>query len=339
MTWLLPDRPEQLRNASAEPAAGACVRLKDRRGRFCLPSVVVIGAMRAGTSALTHYLLQHPHLIRNADGTEVHYFSDPFDTTQSLLKTWPSYAARFPVAATTVRTLDKTAQYLTGNLDALRTLLPSARVVAVLREPGQRAYSEFRHHCRAGRVVEVTAKKVGPLRAGTVLRGDALRGGRFAAAALCYGARGRKKQLDELYELRGKENPAWILNRGTYRVLGRCAARHFDRFLAASPPEGEWTELVAGRYADRLQPLGGAVTLVDAADLRTDAGAVARRVLGGLRLDAALYPRHLTPYVPSHVDAPEPLLPATRERLDDVYRGPNAALRRLAPDLRLVGWN
>ena len=338
MTWLRPDQP-QLRNASAAPAAGACVRLKNRRGRFCLPSVVVIGAMRAGTSALTHYLLQHPHLIRNADGTEVHYFSDPFDTTRSLLKTWPTYAARFPVAATTVLTLDKTAQYLTGNLDALGTVLRGARVVAVLREPGQRAYSEFRHHCRAGRVVEVTAKKVGPLRAKTVLRGDALRGGRFASAALCYGARGRKKQLDELYELRGKENPAWILNRGTYRVLGRCAARHFDRFLAASPPEGEWTELAAGRYADRLRPLGGAVTLVDAADLRTDAGAVARRVLGGLRLDAALYPRHLNPYVPSHVDAPEPLLPATRMRLDDVYRGPNAALRRLAPDLKLVGWS
>ena len=133
MTWLRPDQP-QLRNASAAPAAGACVRLKDRRGRFCLPSVVVIGAMRAGTSALTHYLLQHPHLIRNADGTEVHYFSDPFDTTRSLLKTWPTYAARFPVAATTVLTLDKTAQYLTGNLDALRTLLPSARIVAVCVE-------------------------------------------------------------------------------------------------------------------------------------------------------------------------------------------------------------
>ena len=210
--------------------------------------------------------------------------------------------------------------------------------VAVLREPGQRAYSEFFHHCRAGRVVEV-AKRVGPLRAGAVLRGDALRGGRFASAALCYGARGRKKQLDELYKLREEENPAWILNRGTYRVLGSCAARHFDRFLAASPPEGEWTELAAGRYADLLQPLGGAVILVDAADLRTDAGAVARRVLGGLRLDAALYPRHLEPYEPSHVDAPEPLLPATRARLDDVYRGPNAALRRLAPDLKLVGWS
>ena len=71
----------------------------------------------------------------------------------------------------------------------------------------------------------------------------------------------------------------------------------------------------------------------------TDAGAVARRVLGGLRLDAALYPLHLESYVPSHVDAPEPLLPATRRRLDDVYRGPNAALRRLAPDLKLVGWS
>ena len=332
MTWLLPDRPEQLRNASTKPAAGACVQIKNRRGRFCLPSVVVIGAMRAGTSALAHYLLQHPHLTRNADGTEVHYFSDPFDTTRSLRKTWPTYAARFPVSSRTVRTLDKTAQYLTGNLDALRTLLPSARVVAVLREPGRRAYSEFRHHCRAGRVVEVTAT-------GAVLRGDALRGGRFASAALCYGARGRKKHLDELYELRGKENPAWILNRGTYRVLGRCAATHFDRFLAASPPEGEWTELGAGRYADLLQPLGGAVTLVDAAELRRSPRAVAQRVLAATRLDAALYPRHLEPYVPSHVDAPEPLLPATRTRLDDVYRGPNAALRRLAPSLKLDGWS
>ena len=133
MTWLLPDRPEQLRNASAAPAAGACVRLKDRRGRFCLPSVVVIGAMRAGTSALTHYLLQHPHLIRNADGTEVHYFSDPFEPTEALIEKWPAYVGKFP-AQKHILTLDKTAQYLTGNLDALRTLLPSAHIVAVCVE-------------------------------------------------------------------------------------------------------------------------------------------------------------------------------------------------------------
>jgi hypothetical protein len=338
MTWLRPEPPARLRNASIEPAAGACVRLARRRGRFCLPSVVVIGAMRAGTSALAHALLQHPHLVRNADGKEVHYFSDPFEKKDALLANWPAYAARFAVSTARVRTLDKTAQYLTGQLGALVTLLPGARFVAVLREPGRRAYSEFRHHCRAGRVVEVVST-VGRHRTGAVLRGDVLRGGRFAAAAICYSARGRKKQLDVLYKSRENENPAWFFPRGTYRVLGRCATRHFDRFLAEAPPRGEWTELSAGRYAERLRPLGATVTLVDAADLRRDAGAVARGVLAALRLDMAAYPSSSEPYVPSHVDAPEPLLPATRARLDALYRTPNADLRRLYPTFQGKGWN
>ena len=132
MTWLRPDRPEQLRNASTKPAAGACVRLKNRRGRFCLPSVVIIGAMRAGTSALAHYLLQHPHLSRNADGTEVHYFSDPFEPTEALVEKWPAYVGKFP-AQKNILTLDKTAQYLTGNLEALRTLVPGSRRTATTR--------------------------------------------------------------------------------------------------------------------------------------------------------------------------------------------------------------
>ena len=209
--------------------------------------------MRAGTSALTHYLLQHPHLIRNADGTEAITSATPSNRQRPLIEKWPAYVGGFP-AQKHILTLDKTAQYLTGNLDALRTLLPSACVVAVLREPGQRAYSEFRHHCRAGRVVEVTAKKVGPLRAGTVLRGDALRGGRFASAALCYGARGRKKQLDELYSSAERRTPPGYLTGARTASSGAAPRGTSTASWRPRRPRASGRSSAQAAYADRSGP-------------------------------------------------------------------------------------
>ena len=148
------------------PVAGGCVRLQPRplgRSRlYCLPSLVIVGAMKAGTSALCDLLERQPLLQRNADGSEVHYFSDPFASPRRLVASWPRYAARFPLSrrqvARGVRTFEKTAQYLTsaGGLGAMRAVLGAGvRVVVVLREPGARLYSEFQHHCRSGRVVRI----------------------------------------------------------------------------------------------------------------------------------------------------------------------------------------
>ncbi|KAH8068157.1 [heparan sulfate]-glucosamine N-sulfotransferase [Aureococcus anophagefferens] len=174
-------------NASFVPRAGACTALRTSPLRptrtYCLPSLVIVGAMRAGTSALCDLLSKQPRYARNADGREVHYFSDPFASPRKLANAWPAYAARFPRTTRDELVFEKTAQYLTspGGLAAMFAVLgPALRVVAVLREPGARLYSEFQHHCAAGRRRGASARRsTGPrngtaLPRGAVVRGDVL---------------------------------------------------------------------------------------------------------------------------------------------------------------------
>ncbi|KAK7238916.1 hypothetical protein SO694_00026157 [Aureococcus anophagefferens] len=203
-------------NASFVPRAGACTALRTSplgpTRTYCLPSLVIVGAMRAGTSALCDLLSKQPRYARNADGREVHYFSDPFASPRKLAKAWPAYAARFPRRRRDELVFEKTAQYLTspGGLAAMFAVLgPALRVVAVLREPGARLYSEFQHHCAAGRCrpwapLCAARRSTGPrngtaLPRGAVVRGDVLPDGTLVAAAVCYAARGLKDKLSVLH--------------------------------------------------------------------------------------------------------------------------------------------
>ena len=56
-------------------------------------------------------------------------------------------------------TMEKTPYYISSAEAALemRSLLPSVKLVAMLREPAARAYSSFYHHCsRNHRLLEVS---------------------------------------------------------------------------------------------------------------------------------------------------------------------------------------
>lgn len=73
------------------------------------------------------------------------------------LKAFPAHSLRDVGHPTTARFgIDKTPNYLPHPLAIQRMgeLLPSAGVVVILRNPVDRAYSAFQHHCRHGRWVE-----------------------------------------------------------------------------------------------------------------------------------------------------------------------------------------
>jgi hypothetical protein len=117
-----------------------------------LPGLLVIGAQKSGTSSLYSYLAQHPQLYPSWK-KEVNFFvggpGTDHDCTDAL---W--YRAHFPLAR---RLGDATAfeaspRYLFHPLAASRIheLLPHARLVAVLRNPTERALSHYFHACRHG---------------------------------------------------------------------------------------------------------------------------------------------------------------------------------------------
>jgi hypothetical protein len=113
------------------------------------PSALIIGAQKGGTTSLFNYLVQHPAVLPPL-GKEIHYF----DLHYASGPDW--YRARFPYARQLRSghiTLDATPYYLSHPLAPERAahLLPKLKLIAVLRNPVDRALSHYQHEVRAGR--------------------------------------------------------------------------------------------------------------------------------------------------------------------------------------------
>ncbi|WP_256759521.1 sulfotransferase domain-containing protein [Cohnella sp. WQ 127256] len=110
-----------------------------------MPDFVIIGAQKAGTTSLYHYLNQHP-VIAGAVVKEVHYFDLNYDKPRE----W--YLQFFPSLLEKKRRLTGEASpyYLFHPLAArrLRETLPDAKIIVILRNPIDRAYSHYHHSVR-----------------------------------------------------------------------------------------------------------------------------------------------------------------------------------------------
>lgn len=114
-----------------------------------LPSALIIGAQKSGTTSLFNYLVQHPD-VRPPLGKEIHYF----DFNYGRGVAW--YRGRFPYSYQLRRgalTLDASPYYLAHPLVPQRAaqLLPKVKVLVLLRNPVDRALSHYQHEVRAGR--------------------------------------------------------------------------------------------------------------------------------------------------------------------------------------------
>ena len=112
-----------------------------------LPDFVVIGGTKSGTTSLHYYLIQHPGIISERN---VHFFE--YMQTNSI--EW--YRAHFPTKAyknfKKLTVGEQTATYLFHPLipKRIHTTIPNAKLIVVLRNPVDRAYSNYKHQVREG---------------------------------------------------------------------------------------------------------------------------------------------------------------------------------------------
>jgi len=124
-------------------------------GARTLPTFLVIGAQRGGTTTLYHYLIRHPQVLGAVADKEVHFFDLRYASGLD------GYRASFPTAATARRVArahgavaigEATPYYLFHPAVPARVAadLPDARLIAVLRDPVSRAWSHYRHEVELG---------------------------------------------------------------------------------------------------------------------------------------------------------------------------------------------
>ncbi len=143
-------RPTSVLHTLKAPARGLRAGYRQLTGPFRgLPSALIIGAQRSGTTSLFNYLAQHPDVLPPVV-KEVHYF----DLHYARGIQW--YRGRFPFRHRLRRgtlTIDASPYYLPHPLAPERAarLLPQAKLVALLRNPVDRALSHYQHEVRGGR--------------------------------------------------------------------------------------------------------------------------------------------------------------------------------------------
>ena len=123
-----------------------------RLQRRVLPDFLIIGAQKSGTSSLYRYLDQHPQ-VRGSVPKEVHYFDGGLEAgidSYALGESW--YRAHFPLCSEMAgkRAFEASPLYLLHPLAAERiaALLPHVKLVAILRDPTERALSHYFHNLR-----------------------------------------------------------------------------------------------------------------------------------------------------------------------------------------------
>jgi hypothetical protein len=129
-----------------------------------LPNLVIIGAMKCGTTSLHHYLDQHPD-VAMSQPKELNFFFGPADAPRAPVAAQPPdraqgnwhrgpfwYAAHFDPAATVRGETSPgyTSPSYPQVADRMAEVIPAAHLVYVVRDPVGRAVSQYWHHRREG---------------------------------------------------------------------------------------------------------------------------------------------------------------------------------------------
>ncbi len=113
-----------------------------------LPDFIIIGAQKSGTTSLYSYLSQHPQLLPSIHKA-VHFFDGGLDeSADNFEKGEAWYRAHFQLRMHAhERTFEASPLYIFNPLAPKRIydLVPEAKIIAVLRNPTERAISQYFH--------------------------------------------------------------------------------------------------------------------------------------------------------------------------------------------------
>jgi Sulfotransferase family len=119
---------------------------------MAIPEFFVIGALKSGTTALHYMLRQHRQLFLHPVIKETNFFA-PDSRFPFRIKDRAAYEDLFRPAQAHQKIGEVCPSYLFSEMAAslIRREVPHAKLVAVLRDPAERAFSDFMMHVRDGR--------------------------------------------------------------------------------------------------------------------------------------------------------------------------------------------
>ena len=134
-----------------------------------IPNFLIIGAAKSGTTALYRYLKQHPDIYMPVR-KEPHYFSfteitkntnGPGDYVRTAITNAQEYKNLFKDIKNerAVGEASPTYIYIPGTAERIYSELPNSKIIAILRNPADRAFSAYMHLVRDGFETELNFEK------------------------------------------------------------------------------------------------------------------------------------------------------------------------------------
>jgi hypothetical protein len=120
------------------------------------PTFLVVGAQRCGTTSLFRALLSHPHILRPVMHKGVNYFD------VNGQRSWSWYLSHFPLTVNARRkaapghhsadVFEASGYYMfhPHAPQRIAAALPGVKIVAMIRDPVERAYSAYKHEYARG---------------------------------------------------------------------------------------------------------------------------------------------------------------------------------------------
>lgn len=126
-----------------------------------MPNFLIIGAAKSGTTALYHYMKQHPQIYMSPvketeffafEGKKLD-FCGPGDMPRHSITKLEDYQTQFDNVSTEIAVGEASPAYLYIPEASARIQyhIPNAKLIAILRDPVERAYSQFLMFIRDGR--------------------------------------------------------------------------------------------------------------------------------------------------------------------------------------------
>lgn len=128
-----------------------------------MPNFLIIGAAKSGTSSLHFYMAQHPEIYMTPE-KQTYFFAyedsqpefygpgDQEEMSGHLVTRLEDYQAQFAGVTTEKAIGEACSVYLydSKSPSAIKRHIPEAKLIIILRDPAERAYSSFMQHIREG---------------------------------------------------------------------------------------------------------------------------------------------------------------------------------------------
>jgi hypothetical protein len=220
-----------------------------------LPTTVIVGAQKAGTTQLYAYLMTHPRCF-GAVKKEVDYFSKHPERSVA----W--YRSRFPLAFRVNwrrgHVMEASPSYLPtpSAIRQMKQVLPKTRIIVILRDPVSRAFSHYQHrktrHLESRSFAECVAEEIRanefPPQLGVATRPN-------AAPMLGYVARGYYAlQLEHLIKVFPRNKVLILDSAALFKDTRATCERVFD-FMGLDSFDVEPTKIYnRGYYKETIDP-------------------------------------------------------------------------------------